>query len=118
MIETEHVWSIDASVPYLDDTLLPHREVTSDFFIDETSFRICPACGWWNIIQSIQYDTPNMPYMAHQTAAGALLTDNVPDISAPSAEVRRYLCARFDSRFEIDPYQLEGIVASVFNSFG
>jgi restriction system protein len=117
-LRTQHETSIDILVEHGEDTYAEHREIISEFHLEDVCFHCCPACGWWCIVQLIQYDTPNMPYMAYRWAAGALTREEFPEIDAPLSEVRSYLCARYDQRFVINPYRLEDIVASIFRSFG
>ncbi|CAM5206787.1 hypothetical protein CDEF62S_06220 [Castellaniella defragrans] len=116
-LNMEHESAIQEYVRYVDDAFASHRPVISGFDLEDVTFHCCPVCGWWCIIQCFQYDTPKMPYMGFQWAAGALVSQDFPDVTAPISEVRSYLCACYEKRFLIDPYQLEDVVASVFRSF-
>lgn len=103
----------------VDDVYANHREIVSDFFVTDVAFHYCPACGWWCIIRQCEYDTAKgMPYVAYHWAAGTLAGESFPNIDAPVAELRSYLCARYDDRFLINPFRLEDVIASIFRSFG
>lgn len=116
-IKIEHEVATKESIKYVDEIFSSHLPVTHVCHPVDAAFYCCPVCGWWCIIQEVQYDTPKMPYLAFQWAAGALVSQNFPDISAPLSEVRSFLAARYDQRFHIDPYILEDVVASIFRSF-
>ncbi|KAA1286410.1 hypothetical protein BVZ28_10225 [Alcaligenes faecalis] len=116
-IKTEHEVTTKENIKYVDGIFSSHLTITHICHPDDAAFYCCPVCGWWCIIQEVQYDTPKMPYMAFQWAAGALISQNFPDISAPLSEVRCFLAAQYDQRFLIDPYRLEDVVASIFRSF-
>jgi restriction system protein len=47
--------------------------------------------------------------------AGSLINLDLKDQSIPLAEVRKYLAARYDDRFHIDPAIFEQVVASVYS---
>jgi restriction system protein len=47
-----------------------------------------------------------------------LRTLDLSDISAPVADVQRYLLAKYSDRFSIHPRQYEEVVASVFGGLG
>ncbi len=118
LLTREHESRIEASIEQGCYEFAAQRQIISDFYVEAVKFHCCPACGWWCAIQEIQYDTPGMPYEAYQWAAGALIKQEFPEIAAPISEVRSYLCARYDQRFQIDPYRLEDVVASIFRSSG
>lgn len=117
MLNMEHELAMRSLIKYCDETYARHLPVTSDFYVEDVSFQCCPVCGWWCIIQDIQYDTYKMPYMAYQWTAGALMSQNFPDVSASLSEIRSYLCARYEQRFLISPHKLEEVAASIFRTF-
>jgi restriction system protein len=82
--------------------------------------RFCEVCGWWvtserRVIYDFEYHTES-----HQSsaAAGILLELDVSDQSIPLSEIRSYLAAKYDSRFEIPPQKFEEVVVSVFRDIG
>ena len=113
-----HMTAMDDLACNVDEVYVERRLIVSGFDIQDVSFHCCPACGWWCVIQMLYYEAPKSPFTAYQWAAGALVQEEFPDISAPITEVRSYLCARYDQRFSIDPYRLEEVVGSIFKSSG
>lgn len=82
----------------------------------------CTLCGWWKAID--QYDRQIRVTLPHATrrvvmgAAGSLKELDLEDLTLPVDEVRRYLVARYESRFKIHPRLLDETVGSVFRSLG
>lgn len=103
---------------------VPDRE--SNFEIDSgVDARVCPSCGWWELTQSIQSnfdgDDPYTPgSYSHRTyaAVGSLIDLDLTDLSLPINEIRSYLIARFESRFNIHPRLFEKTVESVMRDLG
>ena len=82
-----------------------------------TVYTVCPVCGWWNIHQTI-VSTHNPGWSYSKGAAAVLREFALDDVSAPIDEVRRHLTKKYDSRFTINPYVYEEVVASVFRLIG
>lgn len=88
--------------------------------------RCCPVCGWWVKLDREQYPGQLvlgdrgglMPFEKHYGAAGSLRELNLKDQSIPIEEIRAYLAAKYDARFEIDPWKFEETVASVYRDLG
>ncbi len=77
--------------------------------------RVCPCCGWWWLCGHRQVDEGNgRKHLALVGSIGSLANFDVSDQSAPLDEIRKYLCARYGSRFDVDPAKYEDVVASVF----
>jgi restriction system protein len=82
------------------------------------TYGACPACGWWLIDKIVECTTRHNVWNMHFGASGALKTLDVRNVELPLEEVRRYLTARYDSRFGVHPRKFEEVVASVFKSLG
>jgi restriction system protein len=82
----------------------------------------CTLCGWWKATD--QYDRQIRVTLPHATrrvvegAAGSLKELDLKDVTLPIEEVRRYLVAKFESRFKVHPRLFEETVGSVFRSLG
>ena len=81
---------------------------------------ICNACGWWASRENLLLFSSTGPATTLVTTAtyGHLRNLDVGDQNAPIEEVRRYLNARYDARFEMHPRLFEETVASVFGDLG
>jgi restriction system protein len=89
---------------------------------------LCPVCGWWHTYRQTQGSVlgndvgPNGetgPYgTLFMASAGVLKNLSLRDIEAPIEEVRAFLTARFERRFEVHPSLMERTVASVFSDLG
>ncbi len=92
------------SVADIPSTAHDHTEVTG---------RCCPVCGWWYVQEVLE--------MSHDHYFGGfarLRNLDISDISMSLDEVRSYLVAKFESRFEVDPRIFEHTVASIFRDLG
>ena len=90
----------------------------SDNFTTNSSalLGICPACGWWKYVLETQFGGKGVPSIT--TKIGSLKKLDLADISLPLQEVRAYLVARYEARFETHPRLFEEVVASVFRDHG
>lgn len=94
------------------------RRIESGFEVEDVQCRICPACGWWCIVQDIHYSAAGRAFITFNWSAGCL-NDNVDaDIDVRLEEMRRLLCANYDTRFDVSPSRIEAVVAGVFRSLG
>jgi len=83
-----------------------------------TVYRTCNLCGWWTV-SCIHDDLQKWPTVRNQYGAAAILRQFDPTgLSEPLSDVRRYLTAKYDSRFHVDPRRFEEVVASVFRDLG
>jgi restriction system protein len=78
----------------------------------------CPVCGWWCVGKTVSLYSRSQIWDLTFRVDGALRTLDLADIRLPVSEVRRYLVAKYESRFGIHPRKFEGVVASVFRSLG
>lgn len=83
---------------------------------------ICQLCGWWRVKDNVTEICSQSgiklvgPYTAG--AAGSLKRLSLRDISTPIDEVRSYLLARQEARFDLHPRLFELTVASAFGDLG
>jgi restriction system protein len=77
---------------------------------------ICPACGWWKY--GLGTSVGGRRPVSYQIKMGSLRRLDLSDITIPLAEARKYLMARFESRYDIHPRLFEDVVGSVFADHG
>lgn len=77
---------------------------------------VCPACGWWKY--GVGTSIGGNPPTSFEVKFASLKILDLTDISIPVSDVRSYLTARYESRFEIHPRMFEEVVASVFRDHG
>ncbi len=77
---------------------------------------ICPACGWWKY--GVGTNVGGMPPTSFEIKFASLRTLDLTDKSIPIGDIRAYLTARYESRFEVHPRVFEEVVASVFRDHG
>lgn len=82
---------------------------------------ICPVCGWWKYGVSTTFPPfGEDSYVAssHSVKHGILKALDLSDLKIPLEEVRSYLAAHFEARFDLHPRAFEEVVASVFRDQG
>lgn len=84
--------------------------------------RVCPICGWWLWYEKTDMMRPvlswNFCYHHIEGAIGSLKEFDVSDQSVPIEAIRSYLAAKYDARFQVDPWRFEEVVASVYRDVG
>lgn len=88
--------------------------------------RICLCCGWWSKnerFRKLDYEEfkdsgCRLHYYSMDGACGQLKALDLTDITTPLEEVNRYLVAKYQDRFEVNPRKFEEVVGSVFHSLG
>lgn len=111
------------------ETVLEMEKVHGDFILREMELvcepdegaaylSTCPLCGWWHVSKEIYLCTRNQIWFVEFGASAALYRFDTVDITIPVEEVRQYLVAKYESRFNINPRRFEEVVASVFSSHG
>jgi restriction system protein len=75
----------------------------------------CEVCGWWYLEKGYEKINDHVDFYS---AYGMLKIFDFKDISAPMDQVRGYLAAKYDARFQVDPILYEETVASVFRDIG
>lgn len=82
----------------------------------------CRLCGWWKATdfydREIRVTLPFAIRRVVEGAAGSLRELDLSDLNLPLDEVRKYLVAKYKSRFEMNPRLFEHTVGSVFRSLG
>lgn len=86
----------------------------------EVFLQVCPACGWWivtgvNDLRSLPMGTGSAVLKRGEATLKNL---DLSDVSVPTAELARYLVARYEDRFDVHPKKYEEVVAGVFSDFG
>jgi restriction system protein len=84
---------------------------------------VCQTCGWWKAdgLHSLDFlyrGEPTHNAQTHYGAAASLSELSLDDISVPLDDVRSYLLAKYEKRFEMAPKLFEETVASVFRDIG
>jgi len=81
----------------------------------------CPICGWWTGLSlrgEICLQAHDDGFIELRQRSGVLKNLNLNDLSLPLNELRNYLVAKYDDRFNIHPRKYEELVGGVFSDFG
>lgn len=79
----------------------------------------CSICGWWLLEQRSGYAYGRYEgEFVVRRAGGVLKHLDASDLSVPSDELTKYLTAKYDTRYALNPRKFELIVASVFRDAG
>lgn len=110
--------------------LLKHDRESVPNFATNLTVKACSKCGWWCIKKtSLALHSSARPSAARQRvtrphqfqlygAVASLKNLDVGNITTPLQEVRDYLTAKYESRFQVHPQLFEQVVASVFKDVG
>jgi restriction system protein len=81
---------------------------------------ICHTCGWWKAegLQDVDDFAHSLKFAATYGAAASLRELDLSDVSTPIKDIRSYLAAKFERRFDLKPRLLEETVASIFRDHG
>jgi restriction system protein len=77
---------------------------------------ICPACGWWKYGLGTKIGGREPSH--YEIRMGTLKNLDLADAEIPLGDVRDYLTAHYESRFNVNPQIFEEVVASVFRDHG
>lgn len=85
--------------------------------------RACRVCGWWTYwlmagTTLLHSRSTQGPTRSLYGAIGELKGFDISAVDAPIEEIRRYLAAKYESRFECHPRLFEETVRSVFEGLG
>lgn len=82
-------------------------------------FSLCLCCGWWTVYRVHQGGLPrSREAESYSGSIGCLKELDLKDVSIPLSEVRKYIAAKKEKVYEVDPDVFEDVVASVFKDFG
>jgi restriction system protein len=82
-------------------------------------FSYCLVCGWWTVYRVHQGEIPRAGEAeSYSGTVGCLKELDLNDVSIPLDEVRRYIAAKKEKVYEVDPAVFEDIVGSIFQDFG
>jgi len=82
-------------------------------------FSLCMVCGWWTVYRVHQGDLPrSREAESYSGSIGCLKELDLKDVSIPLGEVRKYIAAKKEKVYEVDPDVFEDIVGSIFQDFG
>jgi hypothetical protein len=114
--------------PFLGDTYFSGDDLISIGNALRRTVRICPVCGWWVVVENVgesltvakgkSTEFGNEVKNNLYGAAGSLRKLDLGDQTVPIAEIRQYLAAKYDDRFEVNCYRFEEVVASVYRDLG
>ena len=93
----------------------------SDYFKSQSKLERCFSCGWWKAVEFGTSEGIPHGFVQNQItngAAGSLKELDLEDLTVPIQEIRDFLVAKYERRFEIHPQIFEETVASVFSSLG
>lgn len=84
------------------------------------SIRACSTCGWWckHTCKLSPCDDRGLKQYTVTGACAQLRKLCLADVSASIENIRQYLLARYDHRFEVHPKIFEDVVAAVFRDSG
>ena len=86
---------------------------------EETWIQYCGICGWWRIVKQICISAEQWQiWDIFFGVTGVLKNLDVRNINLPIDEVSRYLIAKYEDRFSVNPRLFEAVVADVFRSLG
>jgi restriction system protein len=85
---------------------------------EKPAVHVCQRCGWWLVSRRTDDNRGSEGEIHLHRTWGLLRTLDISDVSAPIAEVQRYLLAKYSDRFTIHPRKYEELVASVFGGLG
>lgn len=94
------------------------EEHFSTIGVNHLEVRYCAVCGWWTKRQFVSFTIKNWGSRITRGATGSLRELDLSDQFVPIEEIRAYLAAKYDARFQVEPYKFENVVASVYKDLG
>lgn len=80
---------------------------------------VCKVCDWWVLEKRVWLAAvTSQIWELIFASAGILRNLDLSDISLPIEEIRKYLAAKYESRFSLHPRKFEEVVTSVFRDLG
>ncbi len=85
----------------------------------ETWLNFCNKCGWWRIQKDVSISAEAWQiWQFFFGISGILKQLDIENIDTPLDETSKYLLAKYESRFSINPRLFEEVTASVFRNLG
>ena len=78
----------------------------------------CPVCGWWGYFKILNCSGSGCWYIYDYGTVGVLKNLDLQDISTPLEDVIKFLLAKYEARFTMNPRLFEETVGSVFRNIG
>ena len=80
---------------------------------------VCMVCGWWTVYRVHQGDLPrSREAESYSGSIGCLKELDLKNVSIPLGEIRKYIAAKKEKVYDVDPGVFEDIVGSIFQDFG
>ncbi|MEM8508167.1 MAG: restriction endonuclease [Bacteroidota bacterium] len=96
-----------------------HYNLVLDSKEVETFLEYCETCGWWRIIKHFLISAEvHQLWTMFFGCSGTLKNLDITNINTPIDEATKYLIARYNSRFSINPKLFEDVVGNVFKGIG
>ncbi|CAL2076597.1 restriction endonuclease [Tenacibaculum sp. 190524A02b] len=127
----EDYWNIDDNeilnshysnkVEFIKETGIDEEHYNLDLASKEfyTSLEYCDTCGWWRVLKQLLVSAEvHQMWTMFFGFSGTLRNLDVSDINTPIEEATKYLIAKYDSRFDINPKLFEDVVGNVFKGIG
>jgi len=129
------IWQYDSTAPtpfehditrstcaFCDEPMTILMESVSASRSSGSRLRACASCGWWTLWRQAcspvyDPDTGRSRWSLYGAAAQLMELD-LSDVSQGIEEVRRFLVAKYQARFEMHPRLFELTVTSVFRDLG
>lgn len=129
------IWQYDSTVPapheadisqemcaFCKEPMTTWMESVGAWRSGGSRLRVCASFGWWTFWRQVcspvcDRDTWRQRWSLYGAAA-QLMDLDLSDVSQGIEEVRRFLVAKYDARFEMHPRLFEVTVASVFRDLG
>lgn len=113
--DTKQYMSEEQGVPLYDLNLDSNT-------LDDESTRLlsCKVCGWWSIEKEVTMwaISHRQLWEARYGVSGVLKNLDYTSSNFPIQEIRSFLAAKYEHRFNINPRLFEEVVCSVYKSLG
>lgn len=83
--------------------------------------KMCPVCGWWTVFHEyyeFKQFCDDDAIFRNYGAAASLKKLNLDDMSIPIDDITKFLLAKYNNRFLVNPQLFEETVASAFRGMG
>lgn len=85
---------------------------------EELWMNFCPQCGWWRILKNVSVFSESQLWDIFLGLTASLKYFDLNDLNQPIEEVGKFLTAKYESRFSVNPKLFENLVADVYGSIG